>query len=72
MLFKRFAFMRPAALTIAMYATPTARDFFRANFYPSGPFTRILPPKLDWLWLTSVHVWVRRIIQVFLLIVTDN
>ena len=23
---------------IAMHATPTARDFFLANFYPSGPF----------------------------------
>ena len=26
---------------IAMYATLTARDFFFANFYPSGPFTCI-------------------------------
>ena len=26
---------------IAMHATRTARDFFLANFYPSGPFTRI-------------------------------
>ena len=24
---------------IAIYATLTARDFFLANFYPSGPFT---------------------------------
>ena len=24
---------------IAMHATPTARDFFLANFYPTGPFT---------------------------------
>ena len=24
---------------IAMHATLTARDFFLANFYPSGPFT---------------------------------
>ena len=28
---------------IAMHATVTARDFFRANFYPSGPFTCIFP-----------------------------
>ena len=26
---------------IATRATPTARDFFLANFYPSGPFTCI-------------------------------
>ena len=26
---------------IAMHATLTARDFFLANFYPSGPFTCI-------------------------------
>ena len=25
----------------AIHATPTARDFFRANFYSSGPFTRM-------------------------------
>ena len=26
---------------VAMHATLTARDFFVANFYPSGPFTCI-------------------------------
>ena len=26
---------------LAMHATLTARDFFLANFYPSGPFTSI-------------------------------
>ena len=26
---------------IALHATPTARDFFLANFYPFGPFTCI-------------------------------
>ena len=30
---------------IAMHATPTARDLFIANFYPSGPFTCIFPPQ---------------------------
>ena len=30
---------------IAMHATFTARDFFLANFYPSGPFTCIFFPK---------------------------
>ena len=28
---------------ITMHATFTARDFFLANFYPSGPFTCIFP-----------------------------
>ena len=28
---------------IAMHATLTARDFFPANFYPSGPFTCMFP-----------------------------
>ena len=28
---------------IATHATITARDFFLANFYPSGPFTCIFP-----------------------------
>ena len=27
---------------IAIHATLTARDFFLANFYPSGPFTCIV------------------------------
>ena len=31
---------------IAMHATLTARDFFFANFYPSGPFTYIFPKPL--------------------------
>ena len=36
-----------AGQNIAMHATPTARDFFLANFYPFGPFTCIFfSPKL--------------------------
>ena len=31
---------------IAMHATLTARDFFLANFYPSGPFNCIFPKPL--------------------------
>ena len=31
---------------IAIHATFTARDFFLANFYPSGPFTCIFPKPL--------------------------
>ena len=51
---------------IAMHATPAARDLFLANFYPSGPFTRIFSKTspeffLRWLWLTLVRVWARRI-----------
>ena len=46
---------------IAMPATLTARVFFLANFYPSGPFTCILSKTspdffLCWLWLTPVPV----------------
>ena len=41
---------------IAIHATLTARDFFLAYFYPSGPFTCIFPETsrflLCWLWLT--------------------
>ena len=41
---------------IAIHATLTARDFFLAYFYPSGPFTRTFPDLsrflLCWLWLT--------------------
>ena len=42
---------------IAVHATLTARDFFLAYFYPSGPFTCIFPQNLSrfllcWLWLT--------------------
>ena len=31
---------------ITMHARPTARDFFRAYFYPSGPFACIFPKPL--------------------------
>ena len=31
---------------IAIHATFTARDFFLAYFYPSGPFTSIFPKPL--------------------------
>ena len=42
---------------IAIHVTLTARDFFLAYFYPSGPFTCIIFPNLSrfllcWLWLT--------------------
>ena len=34
------SFLKPGVgQYIAMHATLTARDFFLANFYPSGPFT---------------------------------
>ena len=41
----------------AIHATLTARDFFLAYFYPSGPFTCIFFQNLTrfflcWLWLT--------------------
>ena len=32
---------------IVIHATLTARDFFVAYFYPSGPFTCILPKPLQ-------------------------
>ena len=32
---------------IVIHATLTARDFFLANFYPSGPFTCILKKNLS-------------------------
>ena len=46
---------------IAVQATLTARDFFLAYLYPSGPFTCIFPKHLPifflcWLWLTPVPV----------------
>ena len=47
---------------MAMYATLTARDFFLAYFYPSGPFTCIFTKTsrdfffLCWLWLRPVSV----------------
>ena len=49
-----------AGPSITMHATPTVRDFFPANFYPSGPFTYIFSetsPKffLCLLWLTPVQ-----------------
>ena len=42
---------------VSQYPTLTARDFFLAYFYPSGPFTCIFPKPLPhfslcWLWLT--------------------
>ena len=54
-----------AGLYIAMHATPTARNFFLANFYRAGPFTSIFSKTslgffLCWLCLTPVPVWVRR------------
>ena len=64
---------------VVMYATPSATNYFLAKFYPSGPFTWFfflskisLGFFLCWLWLTPVLVWVRRLKQVTLLIVTDN
>ena len=59
-------------------ASPTARDFFLANFYIPGPtifvfFSKISPEFfLCWLLLMQVLAWTRRIISVFLFIVTDN
>ena len=38
---KVLPFKPEAGPYIAMHATPTARDFFRANFYSAGPFTCI-------------------------------
>ena len=36
------------SLYIAMHGTPTARDFFLANFYPSDPSTCTFPkPRLS-------------------------
>ena len=51
---------------MTMYASPTARDVFLANFYRSSPFTCIFfqtSPEffLCWLWLRPVPVWARRI-----------
>ena len=56
---------------IAIHATRTARDFFLAYFYPSGPFTCIFSNTspdffLCWMWLTLVRVQARRIKQVTL------
>ena len=34
-------------ISIAIHATPTARDFFLANFYYSGPFTGIFSQNLS-------------------------
>ena len=46
---------------IAIHATLTARDFFPAYFYPSGPVTCIFSKTspnffLCWPWLTPVSV----------------
>ena len=51
---------------IATHAMLTARDFFLANFYPSGPFTCIFSQTspqfvLCLLWLTLIPVLTRRI-----------
>ena len=51
---------------IAIHATLTARNFFLAYFYPSGPFTCIFSETssdffLCWLWLTPVPVLARKI-----------
>ena len=57
---------------IAIHATLTARDFFCANVYLSGPFSCIFPitsPEffLCQLWLTPVPLEARRIKQITLL-----
>ena len=60
---KVLPFKPGAGLYIAMRAMPTARDFFLANFYPSGPFTFILSkisPELFLCWLWLVPVWACR------------
>ena len=46
---------------IGLHFTLTARDFFLAYFYPSGPFTCIFSKTspnffLCWLWLTLIPV----------------
>ena len=50
---------------IAIHATLTARDLFRAYFYPSGPFNCFFPQNLYlfpcWLWLTLAPVQAPRI-----------
>ena len=43
---KVFRFKPGIGQYIAMHATLTARDFFLANSYPSGPFTCIFPKPL--------------------------
>ena len=53
-------------MSIAIHATFTARDFFHTYFYPSGPFTCIIPKTssdffMCWLWLTPVPLQARRI-----------
>ena len=43
---------------ISIHATLTARDFFLAYFYPSGPFTSIFPkPLLIFPVLAVAHTW---------------
>ena len=58
-----------------IHATLAVRDFFLANFYPSGPFTCIFSKTSPELFLcklrlTPVPVWAYRIKQVTLIIVT--
>ena len=43
---KRFPLKPGVGQYIATHAMLTARDFFFANFYPSGPFTCIFPKPL--------------------------
>ena len=43
---------------MAIHATLTARDFFLAYFYPSGPFTCIFPKPLPiFLVLAVANTW---------------
>ena len=56
---KRSPFKVGVGQYIAIHATLTARDFFLAYFYPSGPFTCVFSKTspdffLCWLGLTQV------------------
>ena len=58
---KVLPFKPGAGQNIAIRATPTGRDFFLANFYPSDPFTPIFSQTspeffLCWLWITTIPV----------------
>ena len=62
---------------IVMHATPTARDFFLANFYPSGPLTGIFFQCLSRVCPVLVVANIGFCVgpqnkQVTLLLVTDN
>ena len=62
---KGFPFKVWSRQYIAMHATLTARNFFLADFYPSGPFTWIFSSTspeffLCLLWLTPVTVLAHR------------